>query len=78
MVLECIVGRRNARDVVASFVVSGSAPAAANRMADVVSAFEQATNTALAALSEQTLQAVRKAAEPQDQNAVNPAPSSSR
>jgi cholesterol transport system auxiliary component len=78
VVLECLVGRRDAREVVASFVVSGSAPAAANRMADVVSAFEQATNTALAALSEQTLQAVRKAAGPQDQNAVNPAPSSSR
>ena len=65
VVLDCIVGRREGRDVVATFVVSGKASASANRLGDVVAAFEQATGEALKALNEQTLAAVRAAAEAQ-------------
>lgn len=78
VVLDCIVGRREGRDVVATFVAAGSATAAANRLGEVVSAFEQATGTALEALTQQSLQAVRAAAARPAQNADKPAPSSSR
>jgi cholesterol transport system auxiliary component len=78
VVLDGLLGRHDTSNVVGTFEVTGTATAAANRMADVVSAFEQATNTALAALAQQTLAAARTAQEPAPQNAVNPAPSSSR
>jgi cholesterol transport system auxiliary component len=58
-VLDCIVGRREGREVLATFTASGSAAAAANRLGEVVIAFEQATGTALEALSQQTEAAVR-------------------
>jgi cholesterol transport system auxiliary component len=61
VLLECIIGRREGRDVIATFVASGSARAAANRLSNVVSAFEQAADTALTALSQQAAQAVRTA-----------------
>ena len=57
--LDCMVGRREGREVLASFTASGTAPAAANRLGEVVIAFEQATGTALESLSQQTEQAVR-------------------
>ena len=79
MVLDGVLGRHDASDVVGSFEVAGTATAAANRMGEVVSAFEQATNQALAALAQQTRR--RWCAPPRippPQKAVNPAPSSSR
>jgi cholesterol transport system auxiliary component len=83
VVFDCIIGRREGRDVVASFVVAGNAPASANRLTEVVGAFEQATGSALEALTQQALQAVRAAdahaaAAPASHNADSPVPSSSR
>lgn len=79
VVFDCIIGRRDARDVIATFVVAGNATATANRMGEVVSAFEQATGGALDALTQQALQAVRAAeAARAAQNADQPAPSSTR
>ena len=77
VVLDCIIGRREGREVIASFVASGSARAAANRLSEVVSAFEQASAAALNELSQQAAQAVR-AARSAAQNAESPAPSISR
>jgi len=59
VVLECVVGRREGREVLTTFTAAGSAAAAANRLGEVVMAFEQATGVALEALSRQTEQAVR-------------------
>ena len=59
VVLDAMVGRRSGRELLAAFTVSGTAAAAANRLGEVVVAFEQATGTALEALSQQTEQAVR-------------------
>src|SRR5882757_3632737 len=61
--LDCIIGRREGRDVVATFVASGAALATANRLSEVVSAFEQATGAALGSLSQQAQQVVRAVAE---------------
>lgn len=58
VVLDCILGRREGREVLATFTVSGSAAAAANHQSAVVAAFEQATGTALEALARQAAQAV--------------------
>ena len=76
--LDCIMGRRAGRDVVATFAVSGAQLATANRLSDVVSAFEQATGAALGALSQQAAQAARAAAEQGAQNQDRPTPSISR
>jgi cholesterol transport system auxiliary component len=76
--LDCIIGTRAGRDVVATFLASGTALATANRLSDVVSAFEQATGAALGALSQQAAQAVRTAAERAAQNEDRPTPSISR
>jgi cholesterol transport system auxiliary component len=62
VVLDCIVGRREARDVVASFVAEGTATAAADRMSAVVAAFEQATDQSLDSLARQARTAVAAAA----------------
>ena len=59
VVLECLVGRREGRVVLATFTAEGSAAAPANHLGEVVSAFEQATGAALEALARQTEQAVR-------------------
>jgi ABC-type uncharacterized transport system auxiliary subunit len=75
--IDCIIGRREGREVTATFVATGTARAAANRLSEVVSAFEQALDTALTALSQQAAQAVR-AARGAAQNAERPAPSISR
>ena len=56
---DCIVGRREGREVIATFIASASAPAAANRLSEVVAAFEQATSEALGSLSERAAQAAR-------------------
>ena len=61
VVLDCIIGRREGRDVLATFVVTGKASASANRLGDVVTAFEQATSQALESLEKQALTAVKNA-----------------
>ncbi len=72
VVFDCLLGKREGREVITSFVAEASAPAAANKLSDVVAAFDTATNTALAALSERALQAVRL------QKADTPVPSIKR
>lgn len=73
VVLDCIIGRREGREVLATFIASASAPAAANRLTDVVAAFEQATTTALAQLAQQSSQAAHADAQQRSaQNAANP------
>lgn len=59
VVLDCTLGRREGREVIASFVAQGAATAAADRMSEVVAAFEQATRAALQSLSQQAGEAVR-------------------
>jgi cholesterol transport system auxiliary component len=59
VVLDCTVGRRTGREVIASFVADGTATAAANRLGDVVSAFEDAANEALADIAAHTAEAVQ-------------------
>jgi len=59
VVLDCILGRRAGREVLATFTVSGDATSPANHLSQVVAAFEQATGTALEALARQTAQAAR-------------------
>jgi cholesterol transport system auxiliary component len=59
VVIDCLVGRGEGREVIANFSASGSASAAANRLSEVVTAFEQASGTALDSLASQTAQAVR-------------------
>jgi len=61
--LDCIIGRREGREVIASFVAEGSSAAARNRLGDVVAAFESAANAALRSLSDHALEAVQTAAE---------------
>jgi ABC-type uncharacterized transport system auxiliary subunit len=72
VVLECVVGRREGREVLATFTAAGSAAAAANRLGEVVMAFEQATGVALEALSQRTEQAVRADVQRGAQNADKP------
>jgi cholesterol transport system auxiliary component len=74
VVLDCILGRREGRDVVATFVVSGSAAAADNRMSAVVAAFEQAAGSALTSLAQQTAQ-LAAADSQRTQNGAKPEPS---
>ncbi len=59
VVLDCIVGRGQGREVLATFTVSGAQAASTNRLGEVVAAFEQATGTALNMLAQQSAQAVR-------------------
>jgi cholesterol transport system auxiliary component len=59
VVLDCTLGAREGRELVASFVAQGSAAASSDRMTEVVAAFERADATALTSLSQQTAAAVR-------------------
>jgi cholesterol transport system auxiliary component len=59
VLLDCTVGRRTGREIIASFVADGAATAAANRLGDVVSAFEDASNQALADIAVHTAKAVQ-------------------
>ena len=72
--LDCTLGRRSGREIVATFSAEGSAKAAANKLSDVVAAFEQATNAALASMTKQASEAVRRDAQKVD----SPVPSISR
>lgn len=59
--LDCTLGREDGRRILASFVAAGSAPAAANKLSEVVAAFQQATDQALASLSQQAFAAAQAA-----------------
>lgn len=59
VVLDCLVGKREGREVVANFLATGTTRATANRMSAVVPAFEAATNAALDSLAVKTAEAVR-------------------
>ena len=59
VVIDCVIGRGEGRDVIATFSASGSAPASANRLSEVVNAFEQASGAALSSLASQAVRAVR-------------------
>ncbi len=74
VVLDCTIGRRAGREIVGTFVVEGSAVAAANRLADVVAALEEATNQALTSMAAQAVEAVREA----NQKVDRPVPSMNR
>jgi hypothetical protein len=56
--LDCTVGRHRDRELLGSFVAKGSAPAADDRLNEVVAAFEAATAKAVAELSRLTTEAV--------------------
>jgi cholesterol transport system auxiliary component len=73
--LDCIIGRVQGREVLATFSAAGSAPTSANRLHEVIAAFEQASGSALQALAQQAAQAVRTDAQRPTQNADSPAPS---
>lgn len=62
--IDCAIGRTLDRAVVATFTVEGTATAAANRMSDVVAAFERAAGAALAQLTERAAAAVRTSTAP--------------
>ena len=72
VVLDCTVGRRTGREVISSFVAEGSSTAAANRVGDVVGAFEDAANHAMADIASHTAQTV------QTQKVEAPVPSITR
>jgi ABC-type uncharacterized transport system auxiliary subunit len=59
VVLDCTVGRRAGREIVGSFIAEGSSTAAANRLGDVVGAFEDAVNRAVADIAARAAQAVQ-------------------
>ena len=63
VLLDCTVGAREGREFVGSFVARGSAPAAADRMEDVIAAFESASDAALTALAQQAAATTRAYAE---------------
>jgi ABC-type uncharacterized transport system auxiliary subunit len=56
--LDCTLGRRRDRALLASFTAQGSARADADRMASVVAAFEAATASAVSQLTQATTTAI--------------------
>jgi cholesterol transport system auxiliary component len=73
VLLDCTVGKRIGREVMTSFIAEGSSTAAANRLGDVVSAFEDAANKAMAEIAVRAAQAVQIS-----QKVDNPVPSITR
>jgi cholesterol transport system auxiliary component len=73
VVLDCTVGRRAGREVIDSFLAEGSAKASANRLGDVVAAFEDASNKALDEIAVRIAQAVKAS-----QKVETPVPSMTR
>lgn len=71
--IDCLIGRGEGREVIGSFSATGTTPAAANRLTDVVAAFEQSTSAALESLSRQAVQAVRDDVQRRSRNANNTA-----
>jgi ABC-type uncharacterized transport system auxiliary subunit len=76
--IDCVIGRRDGREVIGTFVVTGSAAASENRMGAVVTAFEQAADAALTTLSTQALAVVSADAARHPQNPPSPEASSQR
>jgi cholesterol transport system auxiliary component len=72
VVIDCLIGRGEGRDVIASFTVSANTPASANRLSEVVAAFEQASSTALNSLASQAAQAVRDDEQSRSHGTRNP------
>ena len=66
VILDCTLGRRSGREVISTFVAEGSAGAAANKLRDVVAAFEDATNMALASVVTHVADAAAAAAQKVD------------
>ena len=62
VVLDCTLGAREGRELVASFVAEGSATAAGDHMSQVIAAFETASSAALASMSQQVVAAARASA----------------
>jgi cholesterol transport system auxiliary component len=62
--LDCTLGSEEGRSIVASFVATGSAEASANKLSDVVDAFQQSADQALRSMSRQASAAVRKTSPP--------------
>lgn len=56
--LDCTLGRESGRRILASFVASGAAAAGANRLSEVVAAFQRAADQALTSMSRQARAAV--------------------
>ena len=56
--LDCTLGSEGGRRLIATFVAAGRAAAAANRLGEVVAAFQQATDLALTSMSQQAFAAV--------------------
>jgi cholesterol transport system auxiliary component len=77
VVFDCTVGKRAGREIIASFIAEGSATATANRLTDVMSAFEAASNQAMAGMAGRTSQAVQGQAQ-SGQNVETPVPSITR
>lgn len=61
VVLDCVVGKREGREVVGTFLAEGSSQAAMNKLSAVVAAFDAATNMALDSMTLQAAEAVRTA-----------------
>ena len=61
---DCTIGRHRDRELLSSFTAQGSAVAAADRLSDVVAAFESAATAAVSELEKQAAAAV--ATEPRD------------
>ncbi|HUI62357.1 MAG TPA: ABC-type transport auxiliary lipoprotein family protein, partial [Steroidobacteraceae bacterium] len=59
VVLDCTVGKRAGREIITSFVADGTAAASANRLSEVVTAFETASSKALSLVAARTDEAVR-------------------
>jgi len=59
--LDCTLGRRSGREVIATFAAEASANATANKLGDVVAAFEEAVNTALASVATRAAEAAQAA-----------------
>ena len=66
VILDCTFGRRAGRDVVATFAAEGSAVAAANKLSDVVAAFEEAANMALSSVASHVADAAQAAGQKVD------------
>jgi cholesterol transport system auxiliary component len=64
VVMDCTLGRRRDRQLLASFTAQGSAHADANRLGAVIAAFESASAAAVAQLLAATHQAVSSDARP--------------
>jgi cholesterol transport system auxiliary component len=59
VVLDCTLGARAGRELVASFMAQGSATASGDHMSEVIAAFETASSAALESMSQQTVAATR-------------------